>query len=212
MSNTNEQNNTRTNIGSTDGFEECESRKIDNSFVTDNWKARRKFGKQKKAETGRKSYAEAVRIITEKDVDFSKIYANLVKYEKSNFSQILTSPVPCTNSAHVTNHSCSFAEEKDTLFSTQDKEILSILEEMEETANISGIKKTRLSGYFCSDNVFNTSRRVLTEIKRKIFEKGLDYSPIQNKISEPELKRDFKEFCRKMHPKWHFRNEPSPKF
>ena len=43
----------------------------------------------------------------------------------------------CTNSAHVTNQSCSFVEEKDTLFSTQDKEILSILEELEETANVS---------------------------------------------------------------------------
>ena len=144
MSNTNEQDNTITNIGSTDGFEEGKSRKIDNSFVTDNWKARRKVGKQKEAEIGRKSYAEAVRNITEKDVNFSRIYANLVRYEKSNFSQILTShSVPCTNSVHVTNHSCSFAEEKDALFLTQDKEIPSILEELEETANVSGINKTR---------------------------------------------------------------------
>ena len=46
-------------------------------------------------------------------------------------------------------------EEKDTLFSTQDKEILSILEELEETADVSAISKTRLSGYFCSDTFFN---------------------------------------------------------
>ena len=103
----------------------------------------------------------------------------------------------CTNSAHVTKHSCSFVEEKDTLFSTEDKEILSILEELEETANVSAISKTRLSGYFCSDTVFNLSRRVLTETEIKILEKGLDYAPIQNKINELELKQDFEEFCRK---------------
>ena len=116
----------------------------------------------------------------------------------------------CTNSAHVANHPCSFVEKKDTLFSTEEKEILSILEELEETANVSAINKTRLSGYFCSDTVFNLSRRVLTEIGIKILEKGLDYAPIQNKINEPEVKQDFEEFCRKMRLKWHFRNEPTP--
>ena len=105
-------------------------------------------------------YAEAVRNVTQ-DVDFSSIYANLVKDEKSNSSQIETSSyVLCTNScyqhvAHVTNHSCSSVKEKDTLFSTQDKEILSILEELEETANVSAINKTRSCGYFCLDTVFN---------------------------------------------------------
>ena len=118
----------------------------------------------------------------------------------------------CTNSALVTKHSCSFVEEKDTLFSTEDKEILSILEELEETANVSAISKTRLSGYFCSDTIFNLSRRVLTETEIKILEKGLDYAPIQNKINELELKQDFEEFCRKIHLKWHFRNEPTPEF
>ena len=48
----------------------------------------------------------------------------------------------------------------------QDKETLSILEELEETANVSAINKTRLPGYFCSDAVFNLSRRVLTEIEK----------------------------------------------
>ena len=83
--------------------------------MTDNRKTRKKVRKQKEVKIGRKSYAEAVRNITEKDVDFSRIYANLVKDEKSNSSQIESSPpVLCTNSAHVTNHSCSSVEEKDT--------------------------------------------------------------------------------------------------
>ena len=43
----------------------------------------------------------------------------------------------------------------------------------------------------------------------KVLENSLDYAPIQNKIKEPELKQDF-EFCRKMHLKRCFRNEPTP--
>lgn len=40
----------------------------------------------------------------------------------------------------------------------------------------------------------------------------MDYAPIQKKISEPELKSDFQEFCRCMRIKWHFRNEPNAEF
>ena len=71
ISNTREQSNIITNIGSTEGFAEGKSRKIDSSFVTDNRKARRNVQKQKEAEIDRQSYAEAVRNITENSVDFS---------------------------------------------------------------------------------------------------------------------------------------------
>ena len=64
ISNTREQSNIITNIGSTEGFAEGKSRKIDSSFVTDNRKARRKVQKQKEAEIDRQSYAETVRNIT----------------------------------------------------------------------------------------------------------------------------------------------------
>ena len=40
-----------------------------------------------------------------------------------------------------------------------------------------------------------------------MLEKGLDFAPIQRKVNEPELRRDFEEFCRKMRIKWHFRND-----
>ena len=48
----------------------------------------------------------------------------------------------------------------------------------------------RLSGYICSETIFNLSNRVLihTEIK------GLDFAPIQKKLNEPELRSDFNEF------------------
>ena len=47
-----------------------------------------------------------------------------------------------------------------------------------------------------------------TDTKIKVLEKGLDLAPIQRKINEPELRRDFNEFCRRMPLKWHFRDEP----
>ena len=37
---------------------------------------------------------------------------------------------------------------------------------------------SRLSGYFCSETIFNLSKRVLTETEIKVLEKGLDFAPI----------------------------------
>ena len=102
------------------------------------------------------------------------------------------------------------------MLTAQDKELAKILEDLDcskitsENANLSD--ESRLSGYFCSDTVFNLSKRMLSEKEIKILEKGLHYSPIQRKINEPKLKSDFEEFCRRMRTKWHFRNEPSENF
>ena len=52
-----------------------------------------------------------------------------------------------------------------------------------------------MSSYFCSDTVFNLSKKVLPDMEMKIFEKGLDYSLIQIKINEPKLRRDFEDFA-----------------
>ena len=62
----------------------------------------------------------------------------------------------------------------------------------------------RVSGSFCSDTVFKLSHRVLTETEIKVLEKGLDYVPIEKKINEPELRKDFSEFCRRMRNKCYF--------
>ena len=67
--------------------------------------------------------------------------------------------------------------------------------------------KSRLTGYFCSETIFNLSHRVLTDAEIKLLEKGLDFAPIQRKINEPELKQNFNDFCRRMRLKWHFRDE-----
>ena len=72
--------------------------------------------------------------------------------------------------------------------------------------------KGGLVEYFCSNNAFNPSRKVLTDIEIKVLEKGLDFASMQNKINEPELRFDFEEFSQSMTTKWHFRNEPTPLF
>ena len=55
-----------------------------------------------------------------------------------------------------------------------------------------------LPGSFVSDTVFNLSRKVLTNTEIKVLEKGFDFASIQRKLNEPELRRDFKDFCRRM--------------
>ena len=102
--------------------------------------------------------------------------------------------------------------------SSQDEDIVNIVEELQNRTEVSGNNITentssnRLKGHFCSDTIFNLSHRVLSDAEIKILEKGLDFAPIQRKINEPELRKDFEEFCRRMRIKWHFRNEPTLDF
>ena len=89
-------------------------------------------------------------------------------------------------------------KKNESLFCTQDKQILSIIEELEQVQSTSITNSDRMSDYFCSDTVFNLSKKVLPDMEIKILKKGLDYVPIQNKINEPELRRDFEDFARLM--------------
>ena len=72
--------------------------------------------------------------------------------------------------------------------------------------------ENRLKNYFCWDTVFNLIKKVLSDAEIKALEKGEDHAPIQNKINELELRRDFENFYRQMRLKWFFRNEPTPSF
>ena len=106
-------------------------------------------------------------------------------------------PNLCTNSAHISDDSDSpNGGKNEPLFCTQDKEILSILEELEREQSTSITNSDRISGYFCPETVFNLSKKVLSDMEIKILEKGLDYAPIQSKINQPELMRDFEDFAR----------------
>ena len=40
-----------------------------------------------------------------------------------------------------------------------------------------------------------------------MLEKTLDFAPMQLQINEPELKQDFKDFCRSLRLKWYFWDE-----
>ena len=103
--------------------------------------------------------------------------------------------------------------------STQDREILDILEELEnhepcisDLRISSTANDDRFQGHFCSNTAFNLNNRVLSENEIRVLEKGFDLAPIQRKINEFELRKDFEEFCRRMRTKWNFRNEPSQDF
>ena len=63
-----------------------------------------------------------------------------------------------------------------------------------------------------SDTVFHLGRKVLTDTEIKVLKKGLDFAPIQRKLNEPELGRDFKDFCCRTTLKWYSRDEPTPFF
>ena len=119
-------------------------------------------------------------------------------------------PNLCTNSAHISNDSGSLNGKNKTLFCTQDKEILSILEELEQVQSVTD--NHQRSGCFFSYTVFKLSKNVLSDMEIKLLEKGSGCTPIQNKTNEPELGRDFEGFTRRMRLKWYFRNEPTPSF
>ena len=75
-------------------------------------------------------------------------------------------------------------------FSTQDRELVSVLEDLQNidfTGHNNSTETSRLKSYFCSETVFNLSTKVLTEAEIKVLEKGLDYATIQNKFNKPEL-------------------------
>ena len=101
------------------------------------------------------------------------------------------------------------------IFPTQDRELVSILENLQNidfTVHNNSTDTNRLKGYFCSETIFNLSKKVLNEAEIKVLEKGLDYAPSQNKVNEPELCGDFEEFCRRMGLKWYIRNDATPDF
>ena len=66
-------------------------------------------------------------------------------------------------------------EKSDTLISTEDKKILSLLEELENDNNMeNSSSKIRLTVYLYSGTVFNVSKRILIEVDIEIIEKDLD--------------------------------------
>ena len=160
-------------------------------------------------------------------IDLESIYARLKEDELLGSDKLSSPPRLCTDTSSSQNSSRYRKVSSD--LDGEDYEILDILKEMLEGSkesesvipeskknsevtkdSTSGLTtvENRLCGYFCSETIFNLSHRVLTDAEIKVLGKGLDFAPIQRKINEPELRRDFNEFCRRMRLKWHFRDEP----
>ena len=122
--------------------------------------------------------------VGKKLVDFEAIKRDLLSDEDS--SKISNNPpVVCTNTSVVQKHYDVNTSSAIRWSSTQDMELLEILEELQNSNEIicsdsscdDVIRDKRLKGYFCSGTVFNLSGRVLSESKIEVLEKGLDFAP-----------------------------------
>ena len=124
--------------------------------------------------------------------------------ENSSKTSIIT-PVVCTNTSVAQKNYDVNRSSDIRLSSTQDMELLEILEELQNSNEIISsdfscdvIPDKRLKGYFCSDTVFNLSGSVLSESEINVLEKELELAPFQRKVNEPELRRDFQKSFRRM--------------
>ena len=74
---------------------------------------------------------------------------------------------------------------------------VNILEELQNRTEVLGDTITEITlsseNTFSSDTIFNLSHRVLSNAEIKSLQKGLDFAPI-----EPELRKNFEEYCRRM--------------
>lgn len=84
-----------------------------------------------------------------------------------------------------------------------------------DSISVGGVQannKDRLVGYFSSENVFNLSHKVLSEIDIRILGKGLQFVPTLSKIDEVVLRKDSDEFSSRMRSKWYFRENITADF
>ena len=159
-----------------------------------------------------------------KGKDLNAILVNLTEEKMS--PQYPTSPPKLCSDTSTSENSSDCFNKQVSLDEDADGEILQILDDLlnlsegsesrsqsikehvnESFQNSYTTSESRLTGYFCTETIFNLSHRVLTDAEIKVLEKGLDFAPIQRKINEPKLKQDFNDFCRRMRLKWYFRYE-----
>ena len=103
--------------------------KVNETFITENRIARK----------NKRSYADAVRYdnTSTNATDLSKIYCELSACEKSNSSNLGKCPPDIsTNSAEVSNSSnLQISQNNGNVFSSQDKELLSILQDLQQNSS-----------------------------------------------------------------------------
>ena len=98
------------------------------------------------------------------DISLSSIWCELLQDDKELNSKITTSlPMLTMNSSSAVNHSdIHVSEVKDEIFNTQDREFLSVLEDLmdlddplhlqNKNINANVASAGSISGYFCSDS------------------------------------------------------------
>ena len=107
-------------------------------------------------------------------------------------------PLICTDTytyKYASNSTIESGCESDVCLDNYDKEILSILEDLQcprkpvkgqSQISVPSVRteQYRLSGSFVSDTVFNLSRKIFTDTEIKVLKTGLDFAPIQRKLNE----------------------------
>ena len=98
-----------------------------------------------------------------------------------NQNLLLPPMLPMDYSSAMNHSDFHTSEVKDEVVNTQDREFLSVLEDLmdiddplhsqNKNINVNVTSESRIFGYFCSDIVFNLSHRVLTETEIKVLEK-----------------------------------------
>ena len=151
---------------------------ISTKFVTDNSKSRLKKSKTY-AEVLQSSQAQDYSCSGENVMNLEVIKKDLLNSENSSIISA-SPPALCTNTSSPENPS-AYKCNRLSLESTEDREVLDILEELQNhepcisNLRTSGtIDDERLQGHFCSDTVFNLSNRVLSKNEIKVLDKGLD--------------------------------------
>ena len=146
------------------------------------------------------------------NINFSDLFKALKEEEKKVLCGAET-PVESSSTAGKIN-----TLENDTtlhILDSGNEELVNILQSFETDKTPKKAAKVineRLEGYFCSESVFNLSKKVLTKTEIHVLQKGLDFAPTPTKITETDLRADFNEFARKMSCKWFFRNKSTENF
>ena len=143
-----------------------EDLKIDETNITDNRHNRKKTKQKLVGEKVENLGTEGIN-----NINLSSVFADLLKTESESnvsYQNNICPPSLILDSSSSLNHSnAQVLEDHSELFSTQDKEFLSVLESIENMNDSLGLRKEvsvtdegRLSGYSCSETVFNLSRKV----------------------------------------------------
>ena len=104
--------------------------------------------------------------------------------KNGSVSETLNPPLTCTSTAGPITALAGTTTVEDTIKNIEEN-IIVMQEDITRTDSNGSLK-----GYFCSDVVFNLSRKLLTDLEVSFLGKGLGFSPTPTFINESDLRRD----------------------